>query len=221
MEVTNTTPFYASAGVSAVGSIMGAYSSVKASKAKLEAVKFAIGEQKNNYIRQIANTYEKEQTINDETRTMLSARGLEAMKAESRLRSGVSSTGLSGTSMNEQINQSKYNELFDNTVLIARSRSTKVDLTRERLNDLIQFKQQTQSQVNSMGGFENSIGSAIAKGLGAGFNVFSQGVMMGGKLDMFSTSTANAPMSMQESNSITSWNNNTSSDMNTILTGRF
>lgn len=221
MEVTNTTPFYASAGVSAVGSIMGAYSSVKASKAKLEAVKFAIGEQKNNYIRQIANTYEKEQTINDETRTMLSARGLEAMKAESRLRSGVSSTGLSGTSMNEQINQSKYNELFDNTVLIARSRSTKVDLTRERLNDLIQFKQQTQSQVNSMGGFENSIGSAIAKGLGAGFNVFSQGVMMGGKLDMSSASATNAPMSMQESNSITSWGSNESSNMDIINKGQW
>ena len=221
MEVTNTTPFYASAGVSAVGSIMGAYSSVKASKAKLEAVKFAIGEQKNNYIRQIANTYEKEQTINDETRTMLSARGLEAMKAESRLRSGVSSTGLSGTSMNEQINQSKYNELFDNTVLIARSRSTKVDLTRERLNDLIQFKQQTQSQVNSMGGFENSIGSAIAKGLGAGFNVFSQGVMLGGKLDMSSASATNAPMSMQESNSITSWGSNESSNMDIINKGQW
>lgn len=175
-------PFAVSAGISSVGSILGAMSSSKAIKSNLNAVKYAINESKNDYIRQLASTYEKENIITEETRDMLSARGLEAMKAESRLRAGVSSTGLTGASMNEARQQSKYDQLFDNTVIIARSRKSKEDLSRERMSNYIGFKNQTKAMANSIPKGDSSFTSALVAGLTSGLNTFTTGAAMGGKL---------------------------------------
>ena len=184
-------PFAVSAGISAVGSILGAMSNSKAIKSNLNAVKYAINESKNDYIRQLASTYEKENIITEETRDMLSTRGLEAMKAESRLRAGISSTGLTGASMNEARQQSKYDQLFDNTVIIARSRKSKEDLSRERMSNYIGFKNQTKAMADSIPKGDSSFTSALVAGLTSGLNTFTTGAAMGGKLSDLGISNNN------------------------------
>lgn len=186
-----TSPFAVSAGIQAVGAILGAVANKKAIKANLKAVQYAINESKNDYIRQLASTYEKENIITEETRDMLSARGLEAMKAESRLRAGISSTGLTGASMNEARQQSKYDQLFDNTVIIARSRKSKEDLSRERMSNYIGFKNQTKAMADSVTKNSSPFASALIAGLTSGMNTITTGAAMGGKLSDLGISNNN------------------------------
>ena len=188
---TGVSPFAVSAGIQSVGAILGAVANKKAIKANLKAVQYAINESKNDYIRQLASTYEKENIITEETRDMLSASGLEAMKAESRLRAGISSTGLTGASMNEARQQSKYDQLFDNTVIIARSRKSKEDLSRERMSNYIGFKNQTKAMADSIPKGDSSFTSALIAGLTSGMNTITTGAAMGGKLSDLGISNNN------------------------------
>ena len=178
----SVTPFYVSAGISAVSSILGARAASKAAEAQLNAVKGAISESKNDYIRQLNSMYEKEALVEQETREMLSARGLEALKAESRLRVGASGTGVIGSSMQEEINQSKYDQLFDATVTIGRARKAKADISREKVSQYIAFKNRTSGYANQMQGADTSFSSALMSGLASGLSAFAQGVAWGGKL---------------------------------------
>lgn len=199
----SATPFYVSAGMSAVSSILGARAASKAADAQLKAVKGAISESKNDYIRQLNSMYEKEALVEQETREMLSARGLEALKAESRLRVGASGTGVIGSSMQEEINQSKYDQLFDATVTIGRARKAKADISREKVSQYIAFKNRTSGYANQMQGADTSFSSALMSGLASGLSSFAQGVALGGKIkDIGETSDSesveeSAPQSTQ------------------------
>ena len=199
-------PFYVSAGISAVSSLLGMRASTKGIEAQLANVEWSIGEAKNDYIRQLASTYEQEALITQETREMLSTRGLEAMKAEGRLRAGVSGTGLVGSSMEEIKQQSKYDQIFDNAVIIARSRKSKTDLSRERMSQYIAFKNRTQGYASSIPKpADTGIGSALMAGLTTGLSAFSTGVLMGGTTnDLFksNTSVTNNSMSSESFNQV-------------------
>lgn len=122
---------------------------------------------KNDYILRSEISYQQENAIDREMGSMLSQRGLEAMKAEARLRASGASTGLSGASIDEVVNQTGYDQLLDNQVIIARARSSKLDTQRTRLADYMNFKAVANGYTQ---GTNMATGSSGLAGLNAGLS---------------------------------------------------
>ena len=176
------------AGFSIASSLAGAYGSVSASRqqgsidrtniaSKSKAIGESIQQEKSNYITRLESSYEQQRAIDRQLGDALSFRGIEAMKAESKLRAAGASTGLSGSSIEEASKQSDYDELFDMQVLTSRARQSKDDIARQRVADFINFKTSTNNLAGSMYGVTQTSGStlgSLVSGLGSGLDSYMQ-----------------------------------------------
>lgn len=178
MTPTNTA--YWSAGSSIFQSIFGAIGAGNVADATKEAALANIEINKNNYLRSIVSATEQTQAIERELGHALSARGLEAMKAEAKLRTAGASTGLAGAGIEEVANQAKYDELFDAQILISRARKSEANIQRQRLADYMSFVSQGQQTVSSMPTSAGAFG-ALAAGFTSGLGVYTDYVKAGGK----------------------------------------
>lgn len=165
----------AGAGISAFSSIAGSMAAGKTARQSIrftgEAARQNIAFAKDDYMRRSEIAFQQEEAINRQLGQILSSNGLEAMKAEARLRASAASTGLTGASMEEVVNQTAYDQIFDNQVVIAKSRDAKLDVSRNRLADYMNFKaagynaaQQTKSNLQSesmewLAGISSGLGS--------------------------------------------------------------
>lgn len=174
-------PWAVSAGIGATQAVLGGYASIQATKAKGKAVANAITEAGLDYQRQLQSSYEQDKLIEEQTRSMLSERGLEALKAEARLRAGVSGTGLSGATMSEAVNQSNFDKLFDSAVILGRANVSKENQTREKMSQFIAYKNRTQEYKNSLSA-SSGTASALMNTLSASMNTVSMAYQLGGKL---------------------------------------
>ena len=182
-------PWEVSAGIGATQAILGGYASVQAAKAQGKAVANAITMAGQNYQRQLQSNQEQENLLEEQTRSMLSERGLEALKAESRLRAGTSGTGLSGSTMTEAVNQTNFDKLFDSAVILGRATTTKENMAREKMSQFIAFQNRTQEYRSGISSGSGTAG-AIMNSLTAGMNTVSMAYQLGAKLPT-STPTTN------------------------------
>jgi len=167
-------PTTLSAGLSIASSILGYQSAVKTIAMKKEAVLSAIKINKEDYMQRIEVSYQQEEAINREVGTMLSLRGLDAMKAEARLRASVASTGLTGGSVEEVVAQTDYDMILDSQIIISRGRQSKLDLARARLSDFMSFRNVGASQAEQLagaGGSAEALMAGLSSGLGAFMNI--------------------------------------------------
>jgi hypothetical protein len=171
----------ASSVISGIGGVMGARGQGKAARANIAAKSKAIGEsiekEKTNYIAKLESSYAQQEAIDRQLGDALSLRGIEAMKAEARLRAAGASTGLSGASIEEVSAQAGYDELFDQQVLVSRARTSKDELAQQRVADFLNFRTSTQNLAGQMQGNLTSVPSflgAITSGLGSGLNTYMQ-----------------------------------------------
>lgn len=159
----------AASGISAATSIASSLASSSANIANIKSqgetdianIRYA----KNDYIRRSEISFQQEEAIDREMGSMLSQRGLEAMKAESRLRAGAASTGASGASMNEYVSNAMFDNILDDQVIIAKERSAKLNTERTRLADYMNFKALSNKQTQY-----NSSGSPLLASIGTGLN---------------------------------------------------
>ena len=169
-------------GIGVANALLGGYASIQATKAKGRAVRDAIKEAGLDYQRQLNASKEQEDLIELQTRTMLSERGLEALKAESRIRTSISGTGLSGSTMGEVQSQANFDKLFDNAVIVGRAVIDKENLTREKLSNYVTFKNRQQDYVNEMNN-PNTTAGAIMGAISTGLNTAVLSAQLGGKWD--------------------------------------
>ena len=143
---------------------------------------------RKSYLTRLNATYEQEEAINQELGTVMSRRGIEAMKANARLKTAGASTGLSGASIQEITNQTNYDEILDNQILISRARRSKSDLSRQRVVEWLNFKTQGMNAQNQLvgtitGGTGNGNAQALASGLGSALGGITDYLKMGGTFD--------------------------------------
>lgn len=180
-----------SAGSSIVGSIFGAIGAGKVADAQKAVALSNIEINKNSYLRRLTASAEQTEAINRELGTVMSRSGLEAMKAEARLRTAGASTGLSGGSIDEIINQTSYDEILDNQVNISRARKSKADVKRQEVVDWMNFVNQGETITSSMPQGGTDLFGALASGLTSGLGVYTNYVGAGGK-DVIGNSISNA-----------------------------
>lgn len=162
---------YAQAGSSAINSIMGAYIGGKAIDAQLDATLANIKGNKENFLRQAEVSSEQLEAINRELGDVMSARGLEALKAEAKIRTASASTGLEGSSMEEVASQTKYDELFDNQVMISRARTAKTSVQRDLVSSWLNMKTYNQQEASVFDSNVSPFTSALMAGIGTGLNL--------------------------------------------------
>jgi len=147
-------------------------------QAQGEASRENIEAGKENYLRNAQTRYEQLEAINRELGSVMSRQGLEAMKAEARLRTAGASTGLQGTSIDTIANQSGYDLLFDNQVAISRSRNAEVSTQRQLVSDWLNFealnRQQAAATEGAYIGDGSSIIGAVLGGIGTSLEAYSK-----------------------------------------------
>ena len=161
---------YASAGASVVNSLMGAYLGGKAIDAQLDATLANIKGNKENFFRESETSREQLDAINRELGDVMSARGLQALQAEARLRTAGASSGLEGASINEVVGQSKYDELFDNQVSISRARTAKTSVQRQLVSSWLNMKSINEQEASVFDSNVSPLAGALIAGLGSATN---------------------------------------------------
>lgn len=160
-----------SVGASAVGSIAGYMSSTRNTKSMLASMTRGIESNKNSYLTRLNSTYEQEDALTRQMGDAMSARGLENLKAQSRLRVASASSGLAGNSIDEIVNQTNYDELFDTQILRSRVTESKTSLMYQRVTDKLNFMTQGRdiaSQLDNAPDMLSSILAGLQSGIGAG-----------------------------------------------------
>jgi hypothetical protein len=127
-------------GASAIDSISKGQTRIAAFKNQGKSSRASIGYAKDEYLTRSNIAYEQERAIDEEVGSMMSQTGLEAMKAESRLRAAGASTGVSGSSVDEVVAQAGYEQIFDNQAIVAKARANRVDTYRSRLTAYMNFE---------------------------------------------------------------------------------
>ena len=158
-------------GASAIGSIAGYMSSTRNTKSMLASMTRGIESNKNSYLTRLNSTYEQEDALTRQMGDAMSARGLENLKAQSRLRVASASSGLSGNSIDEIVNQTNYDELFDTQILRSRVTESKTSLMYQRVTDKLNFMTQGRdiaSQLDNAPDMLSSILAGLQSGIGAG-----------------------------------------------------
>lgn len=134
----------AAAGFGAVTSVLNILSTTNAAKAKTQRIgevsRLNIGYAKNDYMRRSEIAFKQEESINRELGKVLSDIGLEAMVARASLTAAAGSTGLSGTTIEEVVDEVDYHQIFDNQVVVSRAERDTVDVYRSRLADFMNFE---------------------------------------------------------------------------------
>ena len=173
---------YWSAGASVLQSLIGfATTDTSAIERQGDMAVKNINAMKENYLTRLQASHEQQQAVDRELGTVLSRRGLEAMKAEARLRAASASTGLSGGTIDEVLNQTKYDEILDAKIAISRARKTKADIERQKVVDFINLKNSASSVASSMPTMDTNIFGSIASWLGEGLGVYNTYLKYGGK----------------------------------------
>lgn len=165
----NNTALGVAAGASAIGSIAGYMSSTRNTKSMLASMTRGIESNKNSYLTRLNSTYEQEDALTRQMGDAMSARGLENLKAQSRLRVASASSGLSGNSIDEIVNQTNYDELFDTQILRSRVTESKTSLMYQRVTDKLNFMTQggdIASQLDNAPDMLSSILSGLQSGIG-------------------------------------------------------
>ena len=188
-SASSSSSISASIGTS-VSAIAGAWASGEAAKlqsqiniAKIQsqgkASRENIQANQENYLRNMETRYEQIEAINRELGSVMSRQGLEAMKAEARLRTAGASTGLQGSSITEVSEQSGYDLLFDNQVAISIARNLELSTQRQLVADWLNFEAINRQQVSAVEGnvISGAVGGylgAVLGGLGAGLEHYAQ-----------------------------------------------
>mgnify|MGYP001327292335 CR=1 FL=1 len=167
-------------GIGITNAVLSGYANIQATKAKGKAVREAIYQAGLDYQRQIQGQQEQEDLLEVQTRQMLSERGLEALKAESRIRTAISGSGLSGSTMNEVQSQANFDKLFDNAVIIGRATVDKENLAREKLSQYMAFTNRQRDYANQMTN-TSSTASAIMGAISTGLNTAVTAYQLGYK----------------------------------------
>lgn len=144
-----------------------------------EAARANIEYGKNEYLRRSNIAYEQERAIDRELGDMMSQRGLEAMKAEARLRAAGASTGLEGGDIDEVVAQAGYDQILDNQVMIARARSQRVDTYRSRLASYMDLEAKTNAATQATQNNLIETSSINLQALSAGIQTASMAIQLG------------------------------------------
>lgn len=140
-------------------------------KAGEESATTALNRNLQNYQVRMNTSYEQEAMINEELGTVMSRRGLEAMKTASRLKTAGAGSGFSGNSVDEIINQSKYDEILDQQIVISRARKDKEALARQRVTDWMNFQYGNEDALGlAAGKFYGSTKISSMAGIGEGLS---------------------------------------------------
>lgn len=164
------------AGLASVASIASSIAAGSTSRAQSriigESARKNIGFAKNDYMVRSEIAFEQEEAINRELGRVLSERGLKAMIAKSSLVAGAGSTGLSGTSIEEMVDETDYHQILDNQVLFARADVDIVDTYRTRLADYMNFKAGVYNQTMQTKQNVESQANPLISGLKSGLSTF-------------------------------------------------
>ena len=112
--------------------------------------------------------------IDRELGDSMSARGLQAMKAEATLKAGAAETGTSGGTTDQVIKNVYMNQALDNAVLVSRARNEKTTIERRKLMNNV-------SLMNKLTEIRGGLATGMSAGLqtaSAGLSGFSQGYNM-------------------------------------------
>jgi len=145
-----------------------------------EKARSTIGYAKDEYLTRSNISFEQEAAIDEEMGSMMSQTGLEAMKAESRLRTAAASTGVSGSSVDEVVNQAGYDQLFDNQIIVAKARANRVDTYRSRLNAYMNFEAKSENATQTTEDNLMSSSQLAMESLSAAISTASTIAMLGG-----------------------------------------
>jgi hypothetical protein len=199
---TNTNSGASYAGYASVaGSFINSWYAGQAASARInaqkEALLGAVKSNKESFITRLNASKEQTMAIDEQLSTVMSARGLQAMKTKARLKSASSSTGFtrSGT-IKDLVEQVDYDEILDNQVLISRARQSKADIARQKVSDWMSFKNQGTNFTNQMGGADTGMSGAIASALGTGLQGVSAYMSAGGKFDFMNSNSSNGGTSL-------------------------
>lgn len=190
-------------GASALGSMIETWGSSQAAKTTIdanlsstlskinsskEAVAKNLSINNDSYLVRMNASYEQEQVIENELGTALSRRGIDAMKAHSRLIAAGASTGFSGASISEISNQAGYDQMLDSQIILSRARQSKADLARQKVTDWMNFKTQGSNLQNGLvgeitGGTSSGNSQALTSGLGTLLSGVTTYMSSGGTFD--------------------------------------
>lgn len=123
-----------SAAISSFGNILGGFAQTSAYKAKLNAETNAIIRGLENatksFAQQMSLMKGQEQDIEQQLFSKLSQRGIEAIKAESRLRTAAAETGTTGGTTDAAIDQAYMDYVMDAALITQDAKYKQKDLTR-------------------------------------------------------------------------------------------
>jgi hypothetical protein len=182
---------------SAISSISQMQTRIAGFKRTGEKARSTIGYAKDEYLTRSNISFEQEAAIDEEMGSMMSQTGLEAMKAESRLRTAAASTGVSGSSVDEVVNQAGYDQLFDNQIIVAKARANRVDTYRSRLNAYMNFEAKAENATQTTEDNLMSSSQLAMESLSAAISTASTIAKLGGMNKAGSeTPTADLPESV-------------------------
>lgn len=148
-----------------LSSLIGVATKVSDIKSQTSNVLKAIDLESDSYLTQYNILTEQSNEIDRELGDAMTQRGLDALKAEARLRAGAAETGTSGGTTRLAYTEAYVTQALDNAILKSRSEQTKRDLVRRKIMTKISY-------TNRM----NSLTSGIQSGTSAGLEVFSTGM---------------------------------------------
>ncbi|MDB4681392.1 hypothetical protein OAE88_00630 [bacterium] len=177
------------AGISLIGSGLSSMAAADARQEKSDADIENLGLQSANiqetikletdsYLQQYSILTEQDNELDVELGGMMSSRGLDALKAEARLRAGAAETGTSGGSTSQVVQNAFMEQALDNAVLLSTHKKSKRNVQRQRISNSVAFRNKTRALKNSIYGI-NITGtgysqiSGIAEGFAAGSRAYS------------------------------------------------
>jgi len=159
--------------IPALTSMLGVMGNVSAMKARTDAM---ISNMESSATSLKFSQYAKKQQLEDLNRVVgdkLSASGLEALKAEGRLKAAAAETGSYGTSVNDAIATADVNRLHRDAEILREADIAKANKLSELVSERLSFNNQLDSMVSGQpsttGAFLSALNTSVG-GLQTGLN---------------------------------------------------